>query len=166
MRKQTKTERALAVRSAIVAGSVIAAVLGASPLRARAADAKPPQDVQVTLSCAARVGKGRVLCDLDITAPAGRLTWADAIITKAPAFAAPLRDRIGLREATERSSTHLRLPFALIAQQPGEGEVTLKARIVWCKVTASNPERELCASVSQTISASIVVTQDTGSHQR
>jgi hypothetical protein len=118
------------------------------------------QTVEVALHCTPRVGKGRVLCDADLTVKSGRLSWADVIITKAPAFAPPLRDRVGMREATDRSATHLRLPFALIAQQPGAGEVTIQGRAVWCR---PGVERELCLSSLHTISAPVVVTQDTDS---
>lgn len=123
-------------------------------------EAHVQDSVQAELRCVPRIGKGRVLCDVDITVKAGRITWADAIITKAPDFAPPLRDRVSMREASERSGTHLRLPFALIAQDLGTGQLTIKARAVWCKVTSSQEgrsvPRELCTSVSRTVSAAVV----------
>jgi hypothetical protein len=97
-----------------------------------------------------------VLCDLDLDVIAGRLTWADLIIIKAPGFALPLRDRVGMREASERSATHLRLPFALIAQDTGEGLLTIKARAVWCKPTTGT--QESCISVTKTVTGSVSVT--------
>lgn len=124
------------------------------PLSAAGQQQDDGANVLVTLNCVPRIGKGRVVCDAEITAKAGRLTWADAIITKAPAFAPPLRDRVSLREASERDASHLRLPFALIAQQAGEGEVTIKARAVWCRATTT---QELCVSVSHTVAARVVV---------
>jgi hypothetical protein len=127
------------------------------PLSATAQPQNDEANVLATLSCAPRTGKGRVVCDADVTAKSGRLTWADAIVTKAPAFAPPLRDRVSMRDASERSPTHLRLPFALIAQQTGEGEVTIKARAVWCKPTAGSGE--LCTAVTRTATGRVIVTE-------
>lgn len=130
------------------------------PIRASANETQVSESVQAELRCVPRVGKGRVLCDVDITVKTGRITWADAIITKAPDFAPPLRDRVSMREASERSATHLRLPFALIAQQVGEGEVSIKSRAVWCKPTAGT--QELCVSVTKTVSGRVMVTEAGG----
>jgi hypothetical protein len=125
------------------------------PLSASAQQKNDESSVLATLRCMPRVGKGRVVCDVEITAKSGRLTWADAIITQAPDFAPPLRDRVSMREASERNATHLRLPFALMAQQAGEGEVTIKARAVWCKPTSTSGH-EVCEPSATTLSAKIV----------
>jgi hypothetical protein len=65
-----------------------------------------------------------------------------------------------MRDASERSPTHLRLPFALIAQQTGEGEVTIKARAVWCKPTTGT--QESCNAVTKTVSGNVIVTEAGG----
>jgi hypothetical protein len=127
------------------------------PVPADADESRDQRSVQAELRCVPRVGKGRVLCDVDVTVKTGRITWADAIITKVPDFAPPLRDRVSMRDASERSATHLRLPFALIAQQAGEGEVTVKARAVWCKPTAGSGE--LCTAVTRTATGRVIVTE-------
>jgi hypothetical protein len=152
MRNRTKTEL----------GWLVALGLWlCSPKGATAADGatagQPAEAAQVTLQCAPRVGKGRILCDADLTVESGRLSWADIVIIQAPSFAPPLRDRVGMRAASERSANHLRLPFALIAQEPGQGQVTIKARGVWCKPSAGAPES--CSAVTKTASSSVIVTE-------
>jgi hypothetical protein len=130
------------------------------PLSASAQQKNDESSVLATLRCMPRVGKGRVVCDVEITAKSGRLTWADAIITQAPDFAPPLRDRVSMREASERNAALVRLPFALIAQQVGTGEVTISARTVWCKPAATR--QELCVTVSHTVVAPVLVTPASG----
>jgi len=141
-----------------VSSAALATLLSFSP------DAGADDAVQATLRCAPRVGRGRVLCDVDMTVKSGRLTWADAIIIETPSFAAALRDRVGMRNASERSAQHMRLPFALLARASGKGQVTIKARVVWCKATPRSGQggssvNELCLSATSTASAEVIVTE-------
>jgi hypothetical protein len=143
-----------AMRAIVSTGCIAGAILGSFG----SAQAQDP--LQARLSCIPRVGRGRVLCELVITASAGRLTWADAIIVEAPSFAPPLRDRVGVRAATERSTDRIRLPFALVAQQAGKGKVSVKARAVWCKAVTratGSTGQELCVSKARSTSADVVV---------
>lgn len=159
MRKPTKTDRTAVglLGSILVLGNaIVLPQLVTTPCTADTESSAEANAVRAVLRCIPRTGKGRVLCDLDLDVTTGRLTWADLIIIKAPSFALPLRDRVGMREATERSATHLRLPFALIAQDAGEGQITIKSRAVWCRPTTGT--QESCNAVTKTASGSVTVT--------
>jgi hypothetical protein len=118
-----------------------------------------PGDFVAQLSCQPRVGKGRVLCEATLHVGSGRLTWADAIVVTTPTFASTLRDRVGIRTASQREDDRIVLPFALVAQSTGTGEVTAKARAVWCRTASppNNPPQEICTSLSQLVSATVQV---------
>lgn len=105
------------------------------------------------LSCRPEAGPGRVLCELEVEAPASqRLTWADALVVEAPAFAAPLRARVGSSQATARTDSRIRLPVALGATHAGEGLLRVKARYVTCP-SAPGP----CSSGTRTVEAAVRV---------
>lgn len=117
-------------------------------------------DFMAQLSCQRRVGKGRVLCEMRLTVGSGRLTWADAIVVSTPPFASALRDRVGIRTASERKDVRIVLPFALIAQSTGTGEAVAKARAVWCRaLNPSNPTQEICTSLSKQLTATVQVSE-------
>lgn len=132
----------------------------ASALLLGASAGAAAEDLQATLSCAAREGKGRVLCELDLSVTSGRLSWADVLVVEAPSFAPPLRERVGGRAATERTSQRMRLPFALLAQASGRGQVVVKARAVVCRATRAGvpgAPHELCTSHTRSLSAEVRV---------
>lgn len=117
---------------------MLAIVLAGSPVLA--ADAPEPA---VRLSCRSEPSPGRVLCELEIEVRSGRLAWGDALVVGTPAFARPLRSRVGVREATTKTERRLELPLAFVATETGEGEIEVLARAVLC---TPRPEssRELC----------------------
>jgi hypothetical protein len=111
--------------------------------------------LDVTASCERRATKGRVLCDVDLEAAEGRIAWADAVVTDAPAFAPPLRSRVGMTDARSRTERRIRLPLAFIATTQGRGTITMRARAVLCRAAAGAPET--CRPTVRDVSAEIVV---------
>jgi hypothetical protein len=74
-----------------------------------------------------------VLCELEVESHgADRLSWADGLVVKSPAFAAPLRARVGKSQASATSQNRLRLPIALAATAEGQGTLSVTARWVVC----------------------------------
>jgi hypothetical protein len=114
-----------------------------------------PTGTDARLSCRREPGPGRVLCELEVEAPTGRLAWADALVVRAPAFARPLRARVGPKSATGGTERRLRLPIALGATQNGKGELRVRARWVRCRASAG--KRELCEPGSRLVSARVEV---------
>jgi len=110
---------------------------------------------EARLSCRREPGPGRVLCELEVEVPSGRLAWADALVVKAPSFARPLRARVGPKSATGGTERRLRLPIALGATQTGKGELRVRARWVRCRARAG--QRELCEPGARTVSAPVEV---------
>lgn len=111
-----------------------------------------------TASCERRASKGRVLCDVELEAPGGRIAWADVLVTAAPAFAPPLRSRVGLGDARTRTDHRVRLPVAFVATALGRGSVVMRARAVVCHATTSAAES--CVPATRDVSAEIVVGTD------
>ncbi len=120
---------------------------------ARAAE---PVAVRALLVCRPEVAPGRVLCELTV-APVGpvRLVWGDALVTRAPAFARPLRARVTPgRFGSGTGSGERRLGLAFVASENGAGPVTLLARVVLCE---GDPERERCFAQSLAVTAELRV---------
>lgn len=122
-----------------------------------AAASAQQEAVAAELSCAPREGKGRVLCELLLHVTSGRLTWADLLVERAPDFARPLRSRVSGRAAAERSSRSMRLPFALMAERPGQGQLVIQARAVACHDVASGAGGQSCSSSLQRIETAVRV---------
>jgi hypothetical protein len=61
-----------------------------------------------------------------------RLSWADVLVTRTPAFARPLRARIGFSERTEHTEQSVLIPIALVAVAEGDGQVEVEGRVVLC----------------------------------
>jgi len=111
-----------------------------------------------TASCERKATKGRVICDVELEAAAGRIAWADVVVTEAPAFAPPLRSRVGIADARSRTERRVRLPVALLATSLGRGTVKMRARAVVC--LASTVGAETCRPVTKDVAAEIVVGTD------
>jgi hypothetical protein len=80
------------------------------------------------------------------------LSWADAVVTSAPAFVKPLRSRVaGSDPSTPR---RMRIPLALAATERGSGKVTVLARSVACR---PGPDEEQCDAYVREVSALVVV---------
>jgi hypothetical protein len=103
------------------------------------------------LVCDPARAPGRVVCAVELTAPAEqRIAWADALILSTPAFARPLRSRVTAR--SDESST-LRLPLALVLDGPGSGLLRVRGRAVLCSRGGS---RERCSPASHDAELQIV----------
>ena len=102
---------------------------------ARAGSAEP--ELSIVLACRRESGPGRVLCEAEVEATEGRLSWADVVVLEAPEFAKALRVRIGPLEATAKSERRLRLPLALLAARNGKGVLVVRARAVVCRASGS-----------------------------
>ena len=119
--------------------------------------AGPPFDV--VASCERKATKGRVICDVELESSSARIAWADVVVTGAPAFAPPLRSRVGITDARSRTDRRVRLPVALIATSLGRGTVSMRTRAVLC--TTSGPSAsETCRPATKDVSAEIVVGTD------
>jgi hypothetical protein len=133
-------------------GAALGAVLfaaGGAAADARAAD--PELDAKLT--CEPARAPGRVVCALDVSAPAARrLVWADALILETPPFARALRARVSGRELGASQSS-VRLPLALVLEGPGRGQVRVRARAVLC---AGQGPRERCAPATRDSSVELV----------
>jgi hypothetical protein len=146
MRRPTSSERTAPTRAWLVP---VAALLLSAPARAEAAA------VRAELVCRPEAAPGRVLCELSYRAVAGsRLVWADALVTRAPDFARPLRSRVTPERFKETGSTERKLSLALVAARSGVGQVTVRARAVVC---SGEGERERCHPESHEVSAELRV---------
>ena len=110
-----------------------------APLRA-SQDAGETQDASVlqgadaTVTCDHALMPGRVRCEIEAHAGAGEsLAWGDAVLATVPRFATALRGRIGPSDAIERTPERWRWAFALVAREPGHGELTARVRVVVCR---------------------------------
>lgn len=93
--------------------------------------------LEATLDCESRRGPGRVRCELEVRAPAGRLLeWADALVLETPAFARALRSRVGMREH-DAGQSPVRLALALVLEGPGRGLLRVRARAVLCEASGA-----------------------------
>lgn len=100
------------------------------------------RSAEARLTCRPEPGPGRVLCELEVEAPSGRvLPWADALVVSSPAHAQPLRSRYGPTHAAARTESRLRLPIALAAVRTGRGQLEVDARRVTCR-----PDGSACVS--------------------
>lgn len=84
------------------------------------------------IACQPRPTPGRVLCEAELEVETGVLRWADVLVLEAPAFAPPLRSRVGPSELFMKSDRRQRLRLALAATTEGAGTVTIRARAVHC----------------------------------
>jgi hypothetical protein len=119
----------------------------------------PPPPIDVIASCERKATKGRVICDVELEASSARIAWADVVVTGAPAFAPPLRSRVGIADARSRTDRRVRLPVALIATSQGRGTVSMRARAVLCVSNGANAS-ETCRPATKNVTAEIVVGTD------
>ena len=76
---------------------------------------------------------GRVKCTAEVRSSDGaKISWADIVITSAPAFVVPLRGRMPPSDATETHDDLWKFAFAIVAKQRGKGELVLRVRAVVC----------------------------------
>lgn len=99
-----------------------------SPWRAAAEDAA----LAATLTCAPAGEPGRVRCEVDARVDRAQIRWADVEIVGASDLAAPLKGRIGPRDATTKDISAWRFALALVAKRNGTGEILARVRAVVC----------------------------------
>ncbi|MCA9595038.1 MAG: hypothetical protein KC776_17090 [Myxococcales bacterium] len=116
------------------------------------AAAAEPEAVDARLACRQEASPGRVLCELEVEARQGQLTWADAVVTSAPDMATPLRARVGPSQATARTPTRIRLPLSLAASREGRAKLSVRARWVLCP-----GGKRSCVPGHRTVTAEVVV---------
>jgi hypothetical protein len=99
------------------------------------------------LECPRRATPGRIVCEAELEVAQGKLAWGDVLVLEAPAFARPLRARVGPSSATMHRERRMRIQLALAATSAGEGRLHVRARAVYCAgQDASGSER--CRPVS------------------
>jgi hypothetical protein len=110
-------------------------------------------DLSTRLSCEPIPAPGRVRCALQLAVPSDlRLSWVDALVVAAPAFARPLRSRVAQRKLTGqegKAEVHL----ALLASSTGRGTLTVRGRAVVCPRTGPGA----CRPVSSAASVELLV---------
>jgi hypothetical protein len=99
---------------------ILLLALEASPLSAR-------------IQCEKIPTPGRVKCEVEVRSSAGTIQWADVQVIRTGPLAAPLRGRVGPRDATSREDEVWRWALALVAKEKGSGEITARVRAVLCK---------------------------------
>ena len=124
-------------------------------LTAGVSSAAGPSGVTVQLGCRPEAAPGRVLCELQYRAAGGaRLVWADALVTKTPDFARPLRARVSPERFAESAASERKLSLGFVASQAGVGQVGVRARVVICR--GSGPS-ETCRPESHDVTAELRV---------
>jgi len=118
---------------------------------AEADSAAPSLSARVT--CAPAKTPGRILCDLAIAAPSGKLVWVDVLVVKAPPFARPLRSRVVAQLGALGTAS---AKLALVASELGKGELELRVRGVLCH---EGPNGEWCGPEVAPISGVVEVGQ-------
>jgi hypothetical protein len=113
----------------------------------------PIEGLSARLVCPPRPGPGRLVCEVELEAETGNLAWADVLVTAAPAFAAPLRARVGPHALFMKTEQRWRLQLALAATRAGTGRLHVRTRAVWC----SDAERRACHPVVREAEASVQV---------
>ena len=109
-----------------------------------ASSARGAEPVQATLSCTPREGKGRVLCEAQISVSSGRLSWADLLVVQAPpppvALEAPLVEEAvatALRAAQAAGVSGAGLtPFLLAAVDEATGGRSRAANLALLEANA------------------------------
>ena len=103
------------------------------------------------LECQPEGGSSRLVCNVTYRTSRGRIVWADALVTRAPAFARPLRARV--TAAVEPDGAAARAGIALVPSARGSGKLEVRARAVICaakeSTSACSPlERELSVALT------------------
>jgi hypothetical protein len=99
-------------------------------------------------ACDPLPGPGKVHCTVRERAANGKFTWGDVIVLSAPAFAPPLRTRLGSGDASRSDPGGADFALALAATGDGSGKLRVLARAVVCGAVGCRPVRaEATASV-------------------
>lgn len=99
-----------------------------------------PGPVVAKAQCERLGTPGRVRCELELRVESGAtIRWGDIEVLKAPPFARALKGRIGPNDATTREDEVWRWSFALVAREPGAGDLELRVRAVICRLDRCEP---------------------------
>lgn len=124
-------------------------------LASATSSAAEPAGVTVQLGCRPEAAPGRVLCELQYRAAAGaRLVWADALVTKTPEFARPLRSRVSPERFSDTAPSERKLSLGFVASQAGVGQVGVRARAVICR---GQGKAETCRPETHDVTAELRV---------
>jgi hypothetical protein len=88
--------------------------------------------LRATLQCERVAAPGRVRCDAELRTSRGTVRWADVEILETPDFLAPLKGRVGPRDAAMRENDLWRWGLGLVARDRGDGDVVTRVRAVVC----------------------------------
>jgi hypothetical protein len=122
-------------------GATVLAIAVFLPSGARAqADAAAPGALRATVVCDQPAAPGRLRCDVEARGKGVTFQWADVEVVRSPAFIAPLRGRVGPRDATTREADLWRWSLGLAARDRGEGDVAVRVRAVLCDGDVCSPE--------------------------
>lgn len=95
----------------------------------------PASDFSARLTCQRRPTPGRVVCEAELEVESGVLSWGDVLVLEAPAFAVPLRSRVGQSAVVMQTAQRQRLQLALATTDAGQGTLKVRARAVLCPDT-------------------------------
>lgn len=115
--------------------------------------AETAPELGARLVCPRRATPGRVVCEAELEVTAGVLAWGDVLVIEAPAFAPPLRARVGPHAASMQSARRQRLQLALAATGTGAGRLRVRARAVVC----DGPELKACLPATRELEATVDV---------
>jgi len=121
-------------------------VAGAPPVAAE-------PELSARLVCPRRPTPGRVVCEAELEVDSGVLSWADVLVLEAPAFAPPLRSRVGPSALFMKTEHRQRLQLALAATTAGTGVLRVRARAVHCH----DAQRAECHPTTREASARVEV---------
>jgi hypothetical protein len=93
------------------------------------------------------------VCEAELEVQSGVLAWADVLVLEAPAFAPPLRSRVGSGALFMKSDQRQRLQLALAATGAGSGVLRVRARAVLC----ANDGSSACRPVTRLAEARVQV---------
>jgi hypothetical protein len=93
------------------------------------------------------------VCEAELEVEVGKLAWADVLVIQAPAFARPLRSRVGPSASVMTSEQRQRLQLALAATAAGSGELRVRARAVVC----ADADARSCRPVARVAVARVLV---------
>ena len=99
-----------------------------------------PAVLRATLVCDQPAAPGRLRCDVEARGHRGAIRWADVEIVDVAGFIAPLRGRVGPREASTREDDLWRWSLGLVARDRGDGDVKVRVRAVVCDGGQCSPE--------------------------
>lgn len=146
------SERRRSVRAFVPAllSLAIGSLLASSTI---AAPAEVDGALSARLVCPPRPGPGRVICEAELEVESGVLAWGDVLVLEAPAFAPPLRSRVGSGALFMKTDQRQRLQLALAATRAGSGVLRVRARAVLC----TNGDSRACRPVTQLAEARVQV---------